>query len=113
MSPNLNGVFRTTQAIIITLFFLQLKYNEIISKIIIFFGRLTFGVYLIHSNGNVVKHYLKKIWDGESGNLTYIEVMQILFLKSFKFFLECIIIEYLRYLLFTILKIKQVCIFIE
>lgn len=111
--PNLNGVLKTTQAILITLLLLQFKYNEIISKIVTFFGHLTFGVYLIHSNVYVVKHYLKKIWNGESDNLTDKEVIQILFLKSFKLFLECIIIEYLRYKLFTILKIRQICIFIE
>ena len=37
----------------------------------------------------------------------------MIILKSLKFFLECIIIEYLRHLLFTILRIRKICISIE
>ena len=37
----------------------------------------------------------------------------MIILKSLKFFLECIIIEYLRHLLFTILKIRKICQYIE
>ena len=104
---------KTTQALLITLFFLQLKIHVFISKIIAFFGHLTFGVYLIHLNVNIENNYLKNLWNGESDNLTNKEVMQMLILKSIKLFLECIIIEYLRHFLFNILKIRKICMFIE
>ena len=55
ISSNLNSVIKTSQAILITLFFLKLKYNEFLSKFITFFGPLTFGVYLIHVNIVVIK----------------------------------------------------------
>jgi ABC-type Mn2+/Zn2+ transport system permease subunit len=113
MSKNLNGVIRTTQAILVTLFFLQLKYNESISKCIIFFGHLTFGVYLIHTNHNVIKNYIIKLLDGQPNNLTNSEVIKMIILKSINLFLKCNIIEYLRYLLFTMLKIRKICSFIE
>jgi hypothetical protein len=113
MSRSLNGVLRTSQAILITLFFLQLKYNEYLSKFITFFGQLTFGVYLIHMNNNVKYFYLRKLLIEESDNLTSNEVIQMLINKSIKLFLECIIIEYLRNLLFNILKIKKICMLIE
>ena len=113
MSEKLNSVIKISQAILITSFFLQLKYNEFLSKVITFFGPLTFGVYLIHLNSNVVRNYLSKILDGEPYYLKAYEVIRMLIFKAIKFFIQCITIEYLRHLLFTILKIRKICIFIE
>jgi hypothetical protein len=113
ISSEIFCVIKTTQAIFITLFFLQLKYNEYLSILVTFFGPLTFGVYLIHFHRIVRKNYLSKLLDEESYNLTFNEVIKMLILKSLKFFLGCIIIEYLRHLLFTILKIRKICISIE
>jgi hypothetical protein len=113
LSSKLNGILRTSQAILITLFFLQLKYNVYLSKFITFFGQLTFGVYLIHMNNNVINNYLRKLLNGESGNFTASEVIQLLIFKSIKLFLGCIMIEYSRNLLFNLLKIRKICIFVE
>ena len=113
MSRKLYHVIRTTLAIFITLFFLQLKYNKSLSKIITFCGPLTFGIYLIHFNSNVLHNYLGKIFNQESYNLTANEVIKMLILKSLKLFMVCISIEYLRYSLFSILKIRNICIYIE
>jgi hypothetical protein len=113
MSRKLYHIIRTTLAICVTLFFLQLKYNKYLSKIITFCGPLTFGIYLIHFNSNVIHNYLRKIFKQESYNLTANEVIKILILKSLKLFMICISIEYLRYSLFSILKIRNICIYIE
>jgi hypothetical protein len=113
MSRKLFHVIRTTLAIFITLFFLQLNYNKYLSKVITFCGPLTFGVYLIHFNTNVLHNYLAKIFKQESYNLTANKVITILILKSLKLFMICISIEYLRYSLFSILKIRNICIYIE
>ena len=110
---NFNSVIKFTQAIFQALFFLQLKYNDYISKLITFFGPLTFGVYLIHIHPIVSKNYLLKIWDGEAYDLNANEVIQMFLLKSIKIFIICIIIDYLRHLLFTIFKIRKICIFAE
>ena len=106
-------VIKTTQAIFITLFFLQLKYNEYLSKFITFFGPLTFGVYLIHFHKIVRKNYLSILLVRESYSLAFNEVIKMLILKCLKIFLVCIIIEYLRHLLFTILKIRKICLLTE
>ena len=109
----LSCVVKTAQSISLTLFFLQLKYNKYLSKLIVFIGPLTFGVYLIHINTNVSNNYLSKILSGESYDLKANEVIQMLILKSIKIFIICIIIDYLRHLLFTILKIRKICILAE
>ena len=106
-------VVKTAQAFTLTLFFLQLKYNEYLSKLITFIGPLTFAVYLIHINPNVSNHYLSKILNGESYDLKANEVIQMFILKSVKIFVGCIILDYLRHLLFTILKIRKFCILAE
>jgi hypothetical protein len=113
LSDNLNGVIKFTQAISLALFFLQLKYNNYLSKLITFIGPLTFAVYLIHTNLIVYHNDLTKIMNGESYYLSFNEVMQMFILKCIKIFIVCIIIDYLRHLLFTILKIRKICIFAE
>jgi hypothetical protein len=113
VTKGLNNFIRTIQAIIITLFFLQLKYNKYLSKFVTFFGPLTFGVYLIHINTNVRINYLRTILIRESDNLAFNEVIKKIIFKSIIVFIECIIIEYIRHLLFTILKIRKICMYIE
>jgi len=112
-SGDLNSVIRFTQAISLALFFLQLKYNYYLSKLITFIGPLTFAVYLIHTNPIVYNKDIPKIMNGESYDLTFNEVMQMFILKCIKIFVGCIIIDYLRHLLFTILKIRKICILVE
>ena len=90
-----------------------MKYNDYLSKLITFFGSLTFAVYLIHINSNVRLNYLSKLLDRESYNLTANEVIQMFLFKSVKIFVVCIIIDYLRHLLFTILRIRNICILAE
>jgi len=110
---DMNNLFKATQSISVTLFFLQLKYNKYLSNLIIFFGPLTFGVYLIHLNHNVVNNYFSTILKGESYSLKENEVILMFIFKTIKIFVGCIIIEYLRHLLFNILKIRKICIFFE
>jgi len=112
-SNSLICVIKFSQAISLALLFLQLKYNKYLSKLITFVGPLTFAVYLIHNNSNIKLNYFHKLFEGKSQNLAFNEVIQILILTSIKIFLGCIIIDYLRHLLFTILRIRKICIFIE
>ena len=56
---------------------------------------------------------IPKIMNGESYDLTFNEIMLMFILKCIKIFLGCIIIDYLRHLLFTILKIRKICILVE
>ena len=106
-------MIKFSQAISLALFLLQLKYNKYLPKLITFVGPLAFEGYLIHANPNIRINYFHKLFEGEPQNLTFNEVIQVLILTSIKIFLGCIIIDYLRHLLFTILRIRKICIFIE
>ena len=112
-SDNLNSAIKFEQAFFLALFFLQLKYNYYLSKLITFIGPLTFAVYLIHANPIVYDKYIPTIMNGESYDLTFNEIMLMFILKCIKIFVGCIIIDYLRHLLFTILKIREICILAE
>ena len=87
--------------------------KSLIINLITFVGPLVFAAFLIHANPNFRINYYHKFFEGESQNLTFNEVIRMLILTSIKIFLGCIIIDYLRHLLFTILRIRKICIFIE
>ena len=95
------------------LFFLQIKYKEKITKIICFLGPLVFGIYLIHNHPLVIENILRHIFDKAQKNLKIQSIIIVLLLKSIKIFVFCIIIDYLRFLLFNYLKIKKISLFFE
>ena len=101
------------QAISITLFFLQIKYNKYLAKIINFCGPIAFGIHLIHINSIVRDNILSKIFNHDSRNLTLHSTIILILFKALKIAFVCLFIDYFRYLLFTLLKIKKICIFIE
>ena len=83
-----------------------------LQKIISFFSPLTFGVYLIH-NHLLVRIYVIK--DKYSWLLKYSSFKCILleFVESLKIFILCSFIDYIRLLLFKIIRIREICIFIQ
>jgi surface polysaccharide O-acyltransferase-like enzyme len=97
------------QVISLSLFVLFIKYNKLITKIITFLGPLTFGVYLIHDNTLVRNYIVKKFFVKYSSNLKSIVIISLVLLKGLLVFIICLIIEYFRHILFTILKIRQLC----
>ena len=101
------------QAISITLFFVQIKYNKYLAKIINFCGPIAFGIHLIHINSIVRDNILSKIFNHDSRNLTLHSTIILILFKALKIAFVCLFIDYFRYLLFTLLKIKKICIFIE
>ena len=101
------------QAISITLFFSQIKYNKLIAKIITFFGPLTFGVYLIHENYLVRSYVIGRIFEKDSYNLPLKRVVYLVLYRSCLVFIKSSIIEYLRYILFLILRVRTILIFFE
>ena len=109
------SLVKPLQALLICLFFMQINYNEYIAKIITFFGPLAFGIYLIHMDGGV-KNF---IYDNDRvlyhypRNISFNSLISSLALKSLKVCLLCLIIDYLRHLLFSILQLKKIFIFIE
>ena len=86
--------------------------NRILQKIISFFAPLTYGIYLLHNHILVLNYIIKNkyYWLLEY-NLFKLIVIELF--ESLKIFLFCSIIDYLRLLLFKILKIRQLSIFIS
>jgi hypothetical protein len=101
------------QAISITLFFSQLKYNKFIGKIITFFGPLTFGVYLIHCHIYVRDIILGNLFRKDSNNLSLKMVIFLVIYRGFLIFIICSIIDYIRHLIFILFRIKKICMFLE
>ena len=95
---------------IISLSRLNIK-SILFQKIISFFSPLTFGVYLIH-NHYLVRNYVIK--NNYSWFLKYNSFKLILLeiIESLKIFIQCSFIDYLRFLLFKITRIRIICIFI-
>jgi len=101
------------QSISITLFLIQIKYNKYITKIISFFGPLTFGIYLIHDNNLVRKNLISTLYSNLSNNLSLNSIIKYTFIQVSKIFIICSIIDYMRNIIFIILRIRTICIFLE
>ena len=101
------------QSISVLLFFTQIKYNKYLAKIIIFIGPLTFGVYLIHDHPLIRAYIISNLFSKDSDNLPLYSVVELILLRDLKVLAICACIDYLRYLLFTLLRIRKISIFIE
>ena len=113
IKENYNSFNKITQSISIALFILQIKFNKYLAKIICFLGRVAFGIYLVHVNLLVAKNSMAKIFKYDSTNLTLNETLILFLTKALKLFFICIFIDYFRFLLFTFLRIRKICIFLE
>jgi surface polysaccharide O-acyltransferase-like enzyme len=112
-STRLDSFLRVAQSTTICLFFLQIYYNKYLDKIICFLGPLAFGIYLIHAHPILVINLLKHIFDNESKEMNLTSIISILLLKSLKMFVFSLIVDYLRNILFNLMKLRKICIFFE
>ena len=96
INENYDSPIKVMQSISITLFFLQIKFNKYLSKIISFFGQLSFGIYLIHINKLVKLNLLRNIFMNDLNDLNLNSTIIIILVKDFKIFFICIFIDYLR-----------------
>ena len=101
------------QSISVLSFLTQIKYNKYLAKIITFVGPLTFGVYLIHDNPLIRTRIIRYLFSKDSKNLPLHTVIKLILLRALKILSMCTCIDYLRHLLFTLLRIRKICIFIE
>jgi len=101
------------QSITLMLFITNISYNKILAKIITFIGPLTFGVYLIHDNPQIRHKFMINILNDYPRNLPFYQVIKVVFKVSLQIFVKCIIIDYLRNILFRICQIRRICILIE
>ena len=108
-----DSLVKVIQSITVTLLCLQIHFNKYLARIISFFGPLVFGVYLIHMHNLIKRNIVIPMFNHYPSELNLNSVISIVLIKSFKLFIICIIIDYLRHLLFTFLRIKNILIFIE
>ena len=113
VNENYNSLFKVIQSISICLFLLQINYNKYLGKIICFLGPLVFGTYLIHTNKIIFVNALNIIFDKQPRDSTLNSILSLLLIKSLKTLIICLVIEYFRHLLFTLLRIKKILIFLE
>jgi hypothetical protein len=113
LNESYDSSLKIIQSISVCLFFLNIPYNKYIGKVICFFGPLAFGIYLIHDNNIIRENFVRKLFIYESRNISCNYVLRIILTKALKVSLICLLIDYLRHLLFNILRIKKILIFIE
>ena len=104
---------RIIQAISLSLFLIQLDYNKYIAKIISFFGPISFGIYLIHDNNLVRSNIIAHLFEKLPYNLPPNTILSICLIKTLKIFFICSMIDYTRHVIFTILRLRKICIFVE
>ena len=104
---------RMLQAVSMALFTIQLDYNKYLAKIITFFGPLTFGIYLIHDNIILRDKITSKLLRNLSYNLSLNEVVKITIIYASKIFFICSMIDYARHIIFTIFRVRKICILLE
>jgi len=108
-----NSIAMVLQSTSIILIFLRIKYHKNIAKIISFFGPLSFSSYLIHNHMDLRYIFFGNIFRIISPSLSFQSLVFLFTVKGAIYFFVCMIIDYLRYLLFTILRVRKICIFIE
>ena len=112
-TKRLNSILKISQTVTATLFLMQIHYNKYIAKVIYFIGPLVFGIYLIHNHNLIHINVINHIFDNQLKDLCLNGVLTLVFVKTIKTCIICLIIGYLRNLLFTLLRIKNISIFFE
>ena len=92
---------------------MQINYDKYSTKIISFIGPLTFGVYLIHNNSIFFQNTIKGSFQKVRKNISLNSMIVLVLMKCLKIFVFCCFIEYIRYNIFILLRIRKMCIFIE
>ena len=110
---NLNSVLKVAQSIPICLFALQINFNKYIGRIISFCGPLNFGVYLIHINTIFSRNILANIFNKYTNNYSLSSAILLILLNDLKIYFFCICVDYFRYIIFEILRIRKICNFLE
>jgi len=113
LNEDCSSTLKIIQGITACLFFMQIHYNKYIAKVICFIGPLIFGIYLIHNHKLIHINVINHVFNNKPKNLSLNGVLTLVFGKTLKTCIICLIIDYLRNLLFNILRIKKISIFLE
>ena len=102
------------QAISLLMFFSKLQINNILLKhIISFINPLNFSAILIHGRLFPTKNILTKLFFTLINNYNRNYLFFSIYLNGIIIYILCILIDYLRLSLFKILKVRELCQFIE
>ena len=94
-------------------FFSKVQINSaILQRIISLFSSVTFGIYLIHGHPLVLTRVITGRYNFLSKYHSKDLILGILF-ESLKVFLFCSILDFIRLVIFKILRIRQICDLIE
>ena len=107
-----NSFAMILQPLSIMLFLTIINHNKYIAKKLLH-GPLTFGIFLIHENNMIRKIMISNIFENYSSQLPLNSVIRIILLRALKIFGICLIIDYLRNILFRILQIRKILMIIE
>ena len=94
-------------SIALLLLFAKIKVNKG-KKIIGFLSPLTFGIYLIHDNPLIRQNVIYNLFS-EYVKLHPMCFMLAVFLTVLSIYLICSLLDYIRFQLFRILKVKTIC----
>ena len=112
---NMTVEYTSPSSVMISICFLNiLSHLEIkkqfFQKIVSCLSPLTYGVYLLH-NHILVRNYVIKnnyLWLIKKNRNSFVLIL-IEILESLKIFFFCSFIDYIRFLIFKLLKLKQIC----
>ena len=108
-----NSIAMVLQSTSIILLFIKIKYNKCISKIISFLGSLSFSSYLIHNHMDLRPILIPYLFEKTSISISFANLVILFVIKGTLVFISCIFIDYLRSLLFSFFKIRQICLYFE
>lgn len=113
LNKRFDSYMKIAQSLTVCFLFLQINYNKFIAKIICLLGPLVFGIYLIHIHPLLVNNFLIHVFDKDSRNLSLISTMNLVLMKPLKTLIICLIIDYFRNILLSLLRFKRIFIFFE
>lgn len=94
------------QAVFLLQLFSQMSVPHKLSRVVSFFVPMTFGVYIIHTTGFVYRHLLIDAFSFVN-EYPFILTIGISVLATLSIFLICSLIDWLRILLFKLLRINK------
>jgi len=113
LNERYDSFLKIIQSMAVCLFCMQIHYNKYLAKIICFTGPFIFSVYLVHNNKVLKDNSVTHMFDSLPKNMSFNSLFSLLLLKSMKMMVFSIIIDYLKHLLLSLLRIRKILIFVE
>jgi hypothetical protein len=106
-----NSIAMILQSISIILIFIKINYKKSIAKFISLFGQLSFSAYIIHSHLDLKYIIFPYLFKNYSSSLSFQNLIILVIIKGTLIFIICVFIDYFRFILFSILRIRHICLY--